>query len=177
MSVVPLHRRLTCTHVLALGEERPEVPPDTSLRGRLVRRTGILGDEHAHDPDASVHLDHPDEVVDGHLRVFLAAVVVCLPPDRLDPAVDALTPSGVHYLVDGIALGEVDRCAVDLADQVEAVCMLSTTNTSRGTTQPSGVRGHQPHRPAAHDGDAVARREAGQFDAVPPRWGRCPRAW
>jgi hypothetical protein len=70
-------------------------------------------------------------------------------------------------LVDGIALGEIDRDTAYLFGGGEALGNSVDDVDERRTAQDSGVSGHQTDGACTEDSDAFAGLESGDFDAVP----------
>src|SRR3954471_8077472 len=87
--VVPLHRTLAAAHLLAAEPELTEVEGDGALLGQLVRPAGVLGDVDADHADLTGEPHRLDQVVQRHVRVFLALRVVSLVAHALAAVVGA----------------------------------------------------------------------------------------
>jgi hypothetical protein len=127
---------------------------------------GVFRVVHADHADPASGPDHLDQLVQHHLRMLLAALVVGLVADRLNPAVHAGPVGGVGDHLHRVGFGEVDRGRSVPLGQREPVRSLVHHEDLRGAAEDGAVRGHQPDRPGAEDRHGVPGADAGELGAV-----------
>ena len=143
-TVVLHHRALTGGERMRLRPAEAEPDRQRADLGRLVAGTGVAGDVQPGDAESTAGGGELHQRVEHGGRGLLAgvlAVPVGLETDCVDATVDLGHAQDLFDLLPGIALGDVDRLAADLAGLSQPFLVQVTDDDDGGTEQLGGDSG------------------------------------